>query len=248
MTLRKPGEVSLERALSKLGIASRTQARAWIQEGRVKVNGVVVRNPGKPVVPERIRVEIDGVQETRRSFQLLALHKPSGLVTTRSDERGRPTVFSLLPGRGHLAPVGRLDLATTGLLLFTNDTRLSDWLTDPQTGIEREYVVTVRGEVGESVVARILSGFEHEGEWLQADHLERQKVSGRESHLKIVLRQGKNREVRRLFESQGHPVTRLKRIRYGGIALGDLPVGQVREISPEQARAAFPDAPEFKNL
>jgi len=248
MSGRKPGEVSLERALSKLGIASRTQARAWILEGRVRVNGVLTKNPGKPVVPEKVKIEVDGKLEARRAFQLIALHKPKGLVTTRLDERGRPTVFSLLEGFGHLSPVGRLDLATTGLLLFTNDTRLSDWLTDPKTGLEREYVVTVRGEVKPSVTESILTGFTHDGEWLQADALEVLKTSARESHLRIILRQGKNREVRRLFESQGHPVTRLKRIRYGQLTLGDLPVGKFREISPEEVRTAFPEAPEFKGL
>ncbi len=246
--MRKPGEVSLERALSKLGIASRTQARAWISEGRVRVDGVVIRNPGKPVVPERIRVEIDGKLEERRGFRVLALHKPSGFVTTRSDERGRPTVFDLLPGERHLAPVGRLDLATTGLLLFTNDTRLSDWLTDPLSRIEREYVVTVRGEVFPPTLERLLSGVEDDGEWLRADRVELLKGSGRESHLKVVLCQGKNREVRRLFESQGHPVSRLKRIRYGGIALGELASGKYREVTPDELRRAFPEAPEFKLL
>ncbi len=145
---RKPGHVSLERALSKLGIASRTQAREWILAGLVRVNGVLREDPGFFVFPERAKIEIEGRSIDRAEFAVFLLHKPRGVITSNSDEKGRPTVFSLIQeDRLTLHAVGRLDFATTGLLLLTNDTKLSSWLTDPANEVPRVYVVTVRGEI-----------------------------------------------------------------------------------------------------
>jgi 23S rRNA pseudouridine2605 synthase len=244
------GKVRLERALSKLGLASRTQAREAILAGRVKVDGKVAKNPETWVVPEKIRVEIDGKSADRFSWRCFLLHKPRGVVTTRSDDRGRKTVFDVLPASlrrslegTELHAVGRLDLATTGLLLLTNDTKLSNYLTDPVNGIPRTYVVSVRGEVLPEEVLRMEAGVMDEGERLRADRIRVLKTSAKESHLEVVLREGKNREIRRLFASQGHEVTRLKRIEFGGIELGALPVGSVREVELAEMRRRFPDAP-----
>ena len=154
---RAPGEVSLERALSKLGAATRSVARRLVREGRVKVEGRVVTDPLAPVEPERARFEIDGREVAAPAALTVALHKPRGVVTTRSDPQGRPTVYGCLAGcAAHLVPVGRLDAATAGLLLLTNDTRLADWLTDPASGVPRVYLVTVRGELTEER-ARLLT-------------------------------------------------------------------------------------------
>ena len=250
--VRRPGEVSLERALSKLGIASRTEARAWIEAGRVRVNGNVQKDPTRWVVPEKARIEIDGQQPDRKERILLLLHKTRGTITTRSDERGRPTVFDLLPKdfsrHGNLHSVGRLDQATTGLLLITNDTRLSSWLTDPDNEIPRVYRVTARGEIASDDVAKMLAGVPSEVGLLQASMVDLLKSSGRESHLLITLHEGKNREIRRLLEAVGSEVTDLKRISYGGLELGALKPGECRVVEDREIDEAFPGAPRSTGL
>jgi len=238
--------VPLERAFSKLGHASRGQARELILAGRVRVNGVLRKDPLFPVTPETAILEVDGKRLDRQEWRALILHKPRSVVTTRSDEKGRPTVFSLLKeGTQGLHAVGRLDFATTGLLILTNDTRLSSWLTDPENKVPRTYVVTVRGEITPEKLATLQKGVVDEGELLKPDAIELKKASGRESHLVVTLSEGKNREIRRLFLSAGNEVTRLKRIAFGGLALGELPVGETRELSREEIRDAFPGVPNF---
>jgi len=229
--------VSIARALSKLGLASRSEARRLIAERRVAIEGRVVTNAELRVVPERIRIEIDGrAVEARSERRLIAFHKPRGTVTTRRDPEGRKTVFDVLgdAGRG-LVAVGRLDRASTGLLLFTNDTQLANALTDPGNRVRRRYVVTVRGRVTPETAATIQSGVDIEmargrTERLSAERVEIRKASGRETHLIVDLTEGKNREVRRLFEASGHEVTRLHRIAYGDIELGNLAPGDWRHV------------------
>ncbi len=241
----KPGHVALERALSKLGLASRTQARALIEAGRVRVDGMVRKNPYFAVIPERAKLEIDGEPQAKAPARVFLLHKPRGVVTTRADERGRPTAFDLLKETGvHLIAVGRLDFATTGLLLFTNVTKLASWLTDPANQVPRDYVVTVRGRVDVPALQALRDGVEDAGERLRADAVSLLKASGRESHLKVTLCEGKNREVRRLFLAVGHEVTRLKRISFGALELGTLAPGAYREVSAEELTRAFPEAPQ----
>jgi 23S rRNA pseudouridine2605 synthase len=246
---RGPGQVSLERALSKLGLASRTEARALIREGRVEVNGRPATDPLQPVVPERLRLAIDGRPARRPGPRTLLLHKPRGVVTTRSDPEGRPTVYTCLEGvEDHLVPVGRLDAATTGLLLLTNDTRFADWLTDPANGVPRLYVVTVRGELSDATARHLEQGIEDAGETLAARSVVIRKRSGRETHLLLELAEGKNREIRRLLAAAGHEVTRLKRVAFGGLELGDLSPGQWRDVTADELREAFPGAPLRYNL
>lgn len=240
----RPGHVALERALSKLGLASRTRARELILAGKVSVNGTVRRDPLHGVFPEKARIEIEGERVERAEPRTFLLHKPRGTVTTHSDEKGRPTVFSLLAGeRLHLVAVGRLDFATTGVLLLTNDTRLSAWLTDPANGVRRTYLVTVRGLIDDLKLERLRAGITDEGEDLRAEAVVLRKASGRESHLTVTLTEGKNREIRRMFASIGNEVTRLKRISYGGIELGELPPGAYREVDGEELIRAFPGLP-----
>ncbi|MDR3606626.1 MAG: pseudouridine synthase [Oligoflexia bacterium] len=238
----------LERALSKLGIASRTQAREWILAGRVSVNGVVRRDPAYGVSPERAVLEIDGRRVARAEWRTFILHKPRGVVTTRSDEKGRPTVFSLIKEPGlHLIAVGRLDWATSGLLILTNDTRLSDWLTDPEHEVGRTYLVTVRGEMLESELERLRQGIRDDGDLLRVDEAVLRKSSRRESHLTVRLHEGKNREIRRIFLALGHEVSRLKRVAYGGLELGELEPGEYREITREEMERLFPGMPASKS-
>jgi 23S rRNA pseudouridine2605 synthase len=231
--------VPLGRALSKLGILSRAQAGAAIRAGRVRVNGRIVRDPAAPVEPERIRIAVDDAPKTRAAWRTIVFHKPRGVVTTRSDPEGRRTIYDVVgeQARG-LVAVGRLDLATSGLLLLTTDTRLADWITDPANEVPRLYIVTVRGRVDEAAVGRLVAGIAG----LRAQAATLRKSSARESHLMVELREGKNREVRRLFAAIGHEVTRLKRVALGGLELGVLEPGQWRELSREEIRAAFPTA------
>jgi 23S rRNA pseudouridine2605 synthase len=232
--------VALDRALSKLGLASRAAARRLIVAGRVSVNGHVVRHPTTAVAPASARISIDGtapapVVSSRRT---LLFHKPRGTVTTRRDPDGRRTVFDVLgdAGRG-LVAVGRLDLASTGLLIFTNDTQLANRLTDPAGRVPRRYVVTVRGRLTPDTARRFEEGLVVPGssasgraERLSASRVEIRKVSNRETHLIVELVEGKNRELRRLLAAVGHEPTRIHRISFGEYELGDLQPAQWREI------------------
>src|SRR5215831_19481455 len=235
------GPVSLERALSKLGAASRTSARALIAAGRVRVDGRLVTNPGTRVVPEAVRLTIDDAPIRRASWRAIAFHKPRGTITTRRDPEGRPTVFDLLGEAGTgLVAVGRLDFASSGLLLLTNDTQLAHRLTDPHRGVLRRYFVTVRGRVSDDTARALERGVEVPGtrghERLHAARIAIRKASGRETHLTVDLTEGKNREVRRLFDAAGHEVTRLQRIAFGSIELGNLAPGEWRELTREEFR------------
>lgn len=234
----------MERALSKLGIASRTQARKWILAGLVRVNGTLRKDPEFPVFPERAKFEIDGEAAAKVEHRHFLLHKPRGVVTTRADEKGRPTIFSLIQEQlPHLVAVGRLDWATSGLLILTNHTRLSAWLTEPSSGIRRTYLVSVRGKMTDEKLGRLRKGIRDEGELLQADEIVLRKASGKESHLIVQLSEGKNREIRRLFAAVGNEVIRLKRVGYGGLELGELQPGQYRELTSDELKKAFPKAP-----
>lgn len=233
-----PGTVPLVRALSKLGLASRTQTAEWIAAGRLSVNGHVCRDPNVAVVPERDRFALDGSDLAQQARVCIALHKPRGYVTTRSDEKGRKTVFDLLPDSlQHLHAVGRLDMHTSGLLLLTNDSRLSSWLTDPASSIPRVYAVSVDGRIGEEALARALSGVMDAGESLAVSSVHVRKLSGRESHLFVTLHEGRNRELRRLFKALGHEVNKLKRLAFGPVALGELESGKYRELDQAELAA-----------
>lgn len=235
---RKSGTVPLERALSKLGLASRTQTQAWIVEGRLAVNGRIIKDPRFAVVPEKDRFALDGVSLQAEARGCVLLHKPRGYVTTRSDEKGRKTVFDLLPqSLQSFHAVGRLDMYTSGLLLLTNDTRLSSFLTDPRSTIPREYIVSVEGKLEDPAIQRLLDGIEDDGELLKASAVRIRKTSGKESHAFVTLHEGKNRELRRLFAAIGHPITKLKRIAFGPIALGELDSGKHRELSADEWKA-----------
>jgi 23S rRNA pseudouridine2605 synthase len=233
--LPKLGKVPVERALSKLGLASRTQTRNWIREGRLKVNGTVVVDLAMPVVPEKDKFTLDGKDLQAKEWQTIMLYKPKGYVTTKSDEKGRKTIYDLLPPElQHLHPVGRLDMHTTGLLLLTTDTQLSARLTDPQNAVERVYAVTVEGRISQEEIKKLLDGINEGGELLWAQKIQERKVSGKESHLTVTLTEGKNREVRRMFEAIGHEVTVLKRIAFGPLVLGELVPGKYRDVPQKE--------------
>ena len=190
----------------------------------MRVDGRVITSPLHAVVPERVRIAVDDARQTRASWRTIVFHKPRGVVTTRHDPEGRTTIYDVLGKAGEgLVAAGRLDLASSGLLVLSNDTQLANWITDPRNAIPRVYVVTVRGEVTAELPGVVV-----------------RKRSTRETHLVVELRQGRNREIRNLFESIGHEVTRLKRVSFGGLELGRLEPGEWRDLTRSQIRAAFP--------
>jgi len=233
--LMKMGKVVLERALSKLGLASRSQTRVWISEGRLKVNGKTVKDPEYLANPQKDTIFLNGKRVQQKPWQTIMLYKPGGVVTTRSDERGRRTVFDLLPQElKNLHPVGRLDMATTGLLLLTNDTVLSSRLTDPANAIVRTYTVSVQGKTTDGEIEQLGRGIWDRGEFLKPSKIHVRKSSNKESHLIVELTEGKNREIRRLFESIGHEIIRLKRTAFGSLELGTMQPGQFRPVKPQE--------------
>ena len=232
--------LTVDRLLSKFGIASRGTSQEWVRAGRVRINGRVVRDPATWVLWPKDAVSVDGqpIQDSIKRFFLF--HKPKGIITTHSDEKGRKTIFDVLPADlGYLHAVGRLDQATSGLLLLTNNSALSSYLTDPTHKVMRTYLVSVRGEFTEAQAMEAIVGVVDCGERLQCHTVKIQKSSGRESHLEVVLTQGKIREIRRLFKALGHEVTRLRRIQFGPFKLEDLPPGEWREIPIEDVRKAL---------
>jgi 23S rRNA pseudouridine2605 synthase len=240
MSRVKKGLVRLDRALSKLGLASRAEARRLIADGRVRVAGRVVRDAAMLVTPELGGISVNGRTVSQRRWRTIAFHKPRGVVTTRRDPDGRPTVFDVLGEEARsLVAVGRLDMASTGLLLLTTDTQLANYLTDPQQAIVRRYVVTVRGALDAADAARMISGINE----LRASSVVVRKRSARETHLIVELVEGKNREIRHMLEALGHPVTKLMRVAFGPIELGTLQPGEWREVRRSELGKAVSRSP-----
>jgi 23S rRNA pseudouridine2605 synthase len=235
-----PRPVRLDRALSKLGLASRAEAQRLIREGLVSVAGRLATNPAQLIAPTAAAIAIGGRPARSPVWRTIVLNKPRGLVTTRHDPEGRPTVFDALGSEAlGLVAVGRLDMASTGLLLLTTDTPLAAWLTDPANAIVRRYVVTARGEVTDDDARAMERGIEG----LHASAVRIRKRSRRETHLIVELTEGRNREIRRLLAAVGHEVTRLLRIAFGAIELGTLRPGAWRDMSRDELVAAFPLCP-----
>lgn len=226
--------------MSKLGILTRSQATAAILAGQVSVNGRIVRDPAAPVDPLKATISVDGARAEAAAWRTVLFNKPRGVVTTRHDPEGRPTVYDALGESGGLIPVGRLDVATSGLLLLTTDAALAEWITTHADAVSSVYVATVRGSVTSEEASRLEAGVTDGRDELRATRVMIRKASGRESHLTLELREGKNREVRRLCESIGHEVTRLKRVSLGGFEIGDLAPGQWREMTRDQLRHHLP--------
>jgi 23S rRNA pseudouridine2605 synthase len=224
--------VRLQKFLAEAGVASRRAAEQFILDGRVAVNGQRVNQLGTKVDPLHDRVTVDGkpVRERRKIY--VALHKPAGCVCSRADELGRPTIYDLLPKEWQIASsVGRLDFNSEGLIFLTNDGQFALRLTHPRYGVRKKYVATIEGEVGGEMLKRFTQGIFHGGEKLKA--LSARLVSGSRARsvVELELGEGKNREVRRLFESQGLTVKQLQRIQIGKIKLGELKPGRWRALT-----------------
>lgn len=234
------GPLSLARALSKFGVCSRSEAVRWIEDGRVAVDGLEVRWPQRRVDPRKNRVAVDGLRVGDDTGRVaFALHKPVGYITSRVDPIGRPTVYDLIGDVDQwVFPVGRLDRDSSGLLILTNDHRLGQRLTDPDHHVPKTYHVLVAG-VPDAETLRALG----EGVPLGDGTVSRPArvralgaARGGQAWLEIVLREGKNRQVRRMCASVGHEVQELMRVAIGGLTLGDLPPGRWRKLAPAEVR------------
>jgi len=224
----------LQKYLAQAGVASRRGAEALIAEGRVSINGQTVTGQGVRIDPEVDVVRVDG-QSVRRSLtRWIALHKPPGYVSTRHDPQGRRTIYDLLPREmGALFYVGRLDADSEGLLLLTNDGDGAHRLLHPRFQVPREYEAEVAGAPSREVLQRLLAGVQLEDGWARATSAET-LARGR---IRLTLREGRKREVRRMLAAVGHPVRRLLRTRYGPVRLSDLEPGRWRYLAAEEIAA-----------
>ena len=231
--------VGLARALSKLGYCSRSRAIELICAGRVQLNGAIRRDPETPVYVDRDRIEVDHriVGEVAKVY--LMLNKPRGVVTTASDERGRDTVYSCLSaGLPWVAPVGRLDKASEGLLLLTNDSEWAARISDPETHLDKTYHVQVGAMVDETLVTVMTTGVRAgNGEVLRAKQVRMLRSGQKNTWLEIVLDEGKNRQIRRMLEVSDIEVLRLVRVAIGPLVLGKLAKGNCRRLSSEEKRS-----------
>lgn len=234
----------LQKILSNAGVASRRVAEEMILGGRVAVNGAVRKTLGDRADPETDEITVDGIPVLRGRHRYFALNKPAGFITTARDERGRETVLDLLPiGEVQLHPVGRLDRESEGLVLITNDGRLTDLLTHPRYGVEKEYLVGLDAPLGERDLARLVRGIQSEGERLTASSARTalapspapgEAAPAAPAWVIIALREGKNREIRRMMAALGRNVLLLRRIRIGPLQLAALGSGAFRELSDDE--------------
>lgn len=227
------------RVLSKLGVCSRSQAEAAVRAGRVAVDGRVVRDPEFPVVAERQRLSLDGVAVAAAQRVYLMLNKPRGIVVSAADERGRGTVYDLLRDAGlpWLGPVGRLDKASEGLLLLSNDSVWAAGITEPATHLDKTYHVQVAGQPDAAVLAAMLAGVREGGELLKARRVALLRAGEKNAWLEVVLDEGRNRHIRRLLAALGFEVLRLLRVAIGPLQLGELPKSRWRRLDAAEVAA-----------
>ena len=229
--------VRLQKFLAEAGVASRRASEQIILAGRVQVNGQPVRVLGSRVDPGRDAVTLDGKPVRARRKLYVAFHKPAGCICSRRDEAGRPTICDLLPKEWqNLHSAGRLDFASEGLIFLPNDGQFALRLTHPRYGVGKKYVATVEGCVDEAILERFLRGVWHAGEKLRAQAARLISAGRTRSVVELELAEGKNREVRRLFESQGLTVTRLQRTQIGRIKLGELKPGRWRVLTETEIK------------
>ncbi len=225
----------VQKVLADLGLGSRREIEGWISEGRIRVDGRVAKLGDRVTGVERIRIDGHEVRQRRRDAresEIIVYHKPEGELVTRRDPENRPTVFRRLPRpkTGRWIAVGRLDINTSGLILFTTDGELANRLMHPSQEVEREYAVRILGEVPPGALERLKEGIELPDGPARFDSVSERGGSGANRWYHVVLREGRNREVRRLWEAAGCQVSRLIRVRYGNVELG-------RRLFPGVARA-----------
>jgi 23S rRNA pseudouridine2605 synthase len=234
---------TLERVFSRLGIGSRTEARSWIGNGRVRVNGRIVRNPDQWVNLDSDRIELDGKPLRAARKRYLVLYKPRGYLTTYKDPEGRPTVYDLLGDNPDwVVPVGRLDLDTSGLILLTNDTRFAEAVTNPVRHVPKTYLVKASTLLTGAQLEQLRQGVQLSDGPTRPAQVVRVRDSEKYTFLEITITEGRNRQVRRMLEAVDSKVLKLVRIAIGTLRIGDLKIGSWRELSPDERRALAPKA------
>jgi 23S rRNA pseudouridine2605 synthase len=235
--MHKNGKSGVARALSKMGYCSRSRAIALVRAGRVTLNGRLVRDPETPVRMGQDHIGVDGSGVEERPKVYLMMNKPRAVVTTASDEKGRATVYDLLdPATEWISPVGRLDKASEGLLLLTNDSKWAAKITDPASHLDKRYHVQVDRVAGDDLLARLRRGVNVGGDLLRVKEAQVLRVGSKNSWLEIKLGEGKNRQIRRVLGALGAQVLRLVRVSIGLLELGDLKKGAVRPLTKREKR------------
>jgi 23S rRNA pseudouridine2605 synthase len=223
---------TLDRALSKAGLGSRTEARSWIGTGRVSVNGRVIQTPDHWVDLRRDKITLDGKPVHEREKVHLLLYKPKGYLTTYKDPEGRPTVYDLMPElKSWVFPVGRLDLETSGLLIMTNDTALAERLTNPDYKVPKTYLIKSATLLSEDQLEQLRNGVELTDGRTRPAQVRRIRDGGKHSFLEITISEGRNRQVRRMLEAIGSKVLKLVRTSIGSLRIGDLRIGHYRPLT-----------------
>ncbi|HMJ92287.1 MAG TPA: pseudouridine synthase [Candidatus Acidoferrum sp.] len=230
--------VRLQKFLAEAGIASRRASEGYIVEGRVAVNGHVVTELGVKIDPGHDKITVDGKPLRTKRKLYIALNKPKGFICSRRDPEKRDTVGDLLPLEwSHLFPVGRLDFASEGLIFMTNDGDFALKLTHPRYGVRKKYRVMIDGRVDQEISEKLTKGVSHEGDLLRAERVRVLSANNSSSLLEVELAEGKNRELRRMFEVLGRVVTKLQRVQIGPIKLGELRVGRWRTLTEAEIKS-----------
>lgn len=233
---QQPGE-RLQKILASAGLGSRRQCEELIAAGRVEVDRQVVTEMGTRVDPAEQQIRVDGVALTAGKRQYFAVNKPVGIVCTNRDPSGRPRVVDLVPIRdARLFTIGRLDMSSDGLILVTNDGDLANRLTHPRYGVAKTYRVTVAGRPDREIIEKLRKGIHLAEGVARAERIDVKSRRKESTILEMVLREGKNREIRRIFARIGHKVLRLTRVAVGPVRLGDLPPGETRRLTREEIR------------
>jgi 23S rRNA pseudouridine2605 synthase len=226
---------TLERVLSKAGLGSRTEARQWIAEGRVRVNGQVVDDPDRWIDLDRDRIAFDGKPLTAEAKQYVLLYKPAGYLTTYRDPQGRPTIYDLLADReSYLFPIGRLDLDTSGLLILTNDAAFAERITNPDYKVPKTYQVKATRHLSDAELDRLGNGIELKDGPTKPAIVTRLREPGGRTVFEITITEGRNRQVRRMVEALDAKVLKLVRVAIGGVRIGDLQIGKARELTADE--------------
>lgn len=229
---------TLERVLSKAGLGSRTEARRWIHQGRVRLNGTVVQHPDAWVDLTRDRVSFDGRPLQARERLYVLLYKPTGYLTTYKDPEGRPTVYDLTTSlKKFLSPVGRLDLDTSGLLIMTNDTQLAERITNPESHVPKTYLVKASKVLTDAHLQQLRDGIELQDGPTRPATVTRVRDSAKYTHFEITLTEGRNRQVRRMVEALDAHVLKLVRVQIGDLRIGTLQIGTWRHLTDAEVDA-----------
>ena len=236
-------KIRLQKFLSEAGVASRRQGEKLIVAGKITVDGQVVRLLGTKVDPAKCQISINGKLIRAKAKRFLALNKPPKILCTRQDTHKRPTVFDLLPSDfGHLFTVGRLDSDSEGLVLLTNDGEFCQAVAHPRHGMPKTYHVTLAKRIDSVVLKSLTTGLHEDGDFLKAKHAKLLYANNTRSQVELVLDEGKNREIRRMFKVLGYRVLLLQRIAVGPVKLGELPLGKWRVLSRAEITSCLQQA------